>query len=104
MAPYSDLGGQVSPLEDVPGDEQVVPTRKTDWFDNGEWVGLHQHNWPVDDGDNVFINTWNGLNKINFDATNVLTFKPTDEQAAEARFIRAISLISIVRSFRPISC
>ena len=97
--PYSDIGGEVGPLEDVPGDEQVVPTRKTDWFDNGEWVGLHQHNWPVDDGDQKFIGSWNDLNKINFDATNVLTFNPTPEQAAEARFIRALSLYQILDLF-----
>lgn len=97
--PYSDLGGDVSCLEDVPGDEQVVATRKTDWFDNGEWVGLHQHNWPVDDGDQKFINAFNDLNKINFDATNVLTFNPSQEQAAEARFIRAFSLYQILDLF-----
>jgi len=98
-APYVGLADQVAPLEDVSADEQVVPTRKSDWYDNGEWVGLHQHNWPVDDGDNIFINTWNGLNKINFDATNVLTFKPTDEQAAEARFLRALSLYQLLDLF-----
>jgi starch-binding outer membrane protein, SusD/RagB family len=97
--PYSDLAGDVSSLEDVPGDEAVVPTRKTDWYDNGEWVGLHQHNWPVDDGDQKFISAWNDLNKINFDATNVLTFKPTDEQAAEARFIRALALYQLLDLF-----
>ncbi|MEO6963747.1 MAG: RagB/SusD family nutrient uptake outer membrane protein [Puia sp.] len=97
--PYSDIGGDVSPLEDVSGDEQVVPTRATDWDDNGEWRGLHQHNWPVDDGDQKFINNWNDLNKINFDATNVLTFNPTVEQAAEARFLRALSLYQLLDLF-----
>src|SRR5579871_2679280 len=97
--PYSNLGGDVSPLEDVPSDEAAVPTRKTDWFDNGEWVGLHQHNWPVDDGDGVFLSAWNDLNKINFDATNVLTFNPTKEQAAEARFLRALSLYQVLELF-----
>ncbi|MDP4129159.1 MAG: RagB/SusD family nutrient uptake outer membrane protein [Bacteroidota bacterium] len=97
--PYSDIGGDVSPLEDVSGDESVVPTRATDWDDNGEWRGLHQHNWPVDDGDQKFINTWNDLNKINFDATNVLTFNPTVEQAAEARFLRALSLYQLLDLF-----
>ena len=97
--PYSDIGGDVGPLEDVTADEQVVPTRKTDWFDNGEWVGLHQHNWPVDDGDQKFINSFNDLNKINFDATNALSFNLTDEQAAEARFIRALSLYQLLDLF-----
>jgi hypothetical protein len=38
------------------------------------------------------LTVYNNLNKINFDATNVLNFKPTKEQAAEARFIRAYAL------------
>lgn len=94
---YSDLGsGSISPLEDVTGDEQVVPTRASDWDDNGEWRALHQHNWPRNDGDNIFLNMWNSLNKIQFDATNVLTFNPTAEQAAEARFIRAFALYQLL--------
>ncbi|MEP6948969.1 MAG: RagB/SusD family nutrient uptake outer membrane protein [Ginsengibacter sp.] len=97
--PFGQLAGDVSPLEDVSGDEQAVPTRKTDWGDNGAWIALHHHNWPVDDGEQLHINTWNDLNKINFDATNVLTFKPSDEQVAEARFIRAISLYQLLDLF-----
>jgi hypothetical protein len=94
---YSDLGsGGVGSLEDVTGDEQAVPTRAGDWDDNGEWRGLHQHNWPRNDGDNIFINMFNGLNKINFDATNTLTFNPTAEQAAEARFLRAFAVYQLL--------
>ena len=36
------------------------------------------------------------LNKLNFDATNVLAFKPSPEQAAEARFLRAFALYYIL--------
>jgi len=94
---YSDIGsGGVGSLEDVTGDEQAVPTRAGDWDDNGEWRGLHQHKWPRNDGDNIFINMFNGLNKINFDATNTLTFKPTTEQAAEARFLRAFAVYQLL--------
>jgi hypothetical protein len=94
---YTDIGsGSVSPLEDVTGDEQVVPTRQSDWDDNGEWRNLHQHQWPRNDPDNIFLNMFNGLNKINFDATNTLTFQPTPQQAAEARFVRAFSLYQLL--------
>jgi len=96
-AVYADLGsGAISPMEDVTGDEQAVPTRKSDWDDNGEWRALHQHVWPRNDGDNIFLNMWNGLNKIQFDATNVLNFKPTTEQIAEARFVRAFALYQLL--------
>src|SRR5664279_5331133 len=98
-APYSQIANDVSALNDCSGDEQAVPTRKTDWGDNGAWIALHQHNWPVDDGEQLHINTWNDLNKINFDATNVLTFNPSPEQIAEARFIRALSLYQLLDLF-----
>jgi hypothetical protein len=94
---YSDIGsGSISPLEDCTGDEQLVPTRASDWDDNGEWRALHQHNWPRNDPDQIFLNMWNNLNKIQFDATNTLTFNPTPEQTAEARFIRAFALYQLL--------
>jgi hypothetical protein len=98
-APYSNLTGDVSPLAEVSSDIGAIPTRKTDWGDNGAWISFHHHNWPVDDGEQLFINSWNDLNKINFDATNVLTFHPSKEQIAEARFIRAISLYQLLDMF-----
>jgi hypothetical protein len=97
--PFSNLTGDVSPLAEVSSDIGAIPTRKTDWGDNGAWISFHHHNWPVDDGENLFINSWNDLNKINFDATNVFTFKPTVEQGAEARFIRAIALYQLLDMF-----
>ncbi len=92
--PYSDLG-LIFALEEVTGDECLVPTRAGDWDDNGKWRALHQHTWQVD-GVDVILNEFNSLNKINFDATNVLAFTPTTEQAAEARFIRALSLYQLL--------
>jgi len=93
--PYSDPGN-VFALEEVTADECLIPTRAGDWDDNGKWRALHQHNWSVD-GVDIFLNMFNALNKITFDATNVLTpdFKATKEQIAEARFIRAIALYQI---------
>jgi len=87
---YSDLG-RVFALQEVASDETVVPTRGGDWDDNGKWRALHQHTWTADNV-NTFNDEFNGLNKVQFDATNVLNYKPTDEQAAEARFIRAFAL------------
>ena len=50
-------------LAQVSSDETVVPTRGTDWFDNGKWLELHRQTWgpgsatALDD-----INgAWNGL-------------------------------------------
>src|SRR5258708_29408562 len=95
-AAYTDIPGpfvnqdQVFSLEQNVTDETLVPTRGGDWDDNGVWRVLHAHTWNADHGQ--ILSVYNGLNKINFDATNVLQFQPSKEQAAEARFLRALSL------------
>jgi len=91
--PWSDLGN-VFALEEVTTDECVVPTRGGDWDDNGKWRALHQHNWTKD-GVDIFLNMFNALNKIQFDATNVFTFKPDAAQSAQAKFIRALALYQL---------
>lgn len=95
-AAYQDLGGPLTTQGDVfclmenTTDEALVPTRGGDWDDNGVWRVLHSHTWNADHSQ--VLSAFNNLNKINFDATNVLGFNPTKAQAAEARFIRALSL------------
>ena len=95
-AAYNDLAtpfhnqDQVFSLEENTSDESLVPTRGGDWDDNGVWRVLHSHTWNADHGQ--ILSVFNNLNKINFDATNVLGFKPSKSQSAEARFLRALSL------------
>ena len=70
-------------------DELLVPTRGPDWDDNGIWRVLHSHNWTADHG---FIrNLFNNLNGIVYGATEITRFNPTPQQAAEARFLRAMA-------------
>lgn len=100
QAAYNDIGGPftsqdlVFAMQSVTADEAVVPTRGGDWDDNGAWRVLHNHSW--DANHTYFLNVFNSLNKINFDATNVLAFNPSKQQAAEARFIRAFALYNIL--------
>ena len=95
-AAYSDIGGpltaqdQVFSLMENSTDESLVPTRGGDWDDNGVWRVIHNHTWNADHGQVTSV--FNSLNKINFDATNVLGFNPSASQAAEAKFIRALAL------------
>ena len=99
-AAYSDLTGpfgDVGQLINLTGnasDESLVATRAGDWDDNGAWRVMHNHSWNADLGS--ILGTFNSLNKINFDATNVLAFGPTPAQAAEARFLRAYALYNIL--------
>lgn len=96
QAAYTDLGGpftaqdQLFSLEENSSDESLVPTRGGDWDDNGVWRVIHAHTWNANHGQ--ILSVFNGLNKINFDATNVLAFNPSKQQAAEAKFLRALSL------------
>jgi hypothetical protein len=93
---YNDIPGafvgqdEVFSLEENSTDESLVPTRGGDWDDNGVWRVIHNHTWNADHGQ--VLNVFNNLNKINFDATNVLQFSPSKAQAAEARFLRAMAL------------
>jgi hypothetical protein len=93
---YSDLAApfvnqdRVFSLEENTTDESLVPTRGGDWDDNGVWRVMHNHTWNADH--DQILQVFNLLNKLNFDATNVLLFGPTKEQTAEARFLRAFSL------------
>jgi hypothetical protein len=100
QAAYTDIGGPftaqdlVFSLQENSTDESLVPTRGGDWDDNGVWRVVHSHGW--DANHSQVLNVYNALNKINFDATNVLAFSPSAQQAAEARFIRALSLYQLL--------
>jgi len=86
---FVDQAGVFS-LQENSSDESLVVTRGGDWDDNGVWRVVHNHSWDADHSQ--VLNVFNALNKISFDATNVLNFKPNPAQAAEARFIRAYAL------------
>lgn len=75
-------------------DEVMGPTRGPDWDDNGIWRVLHDHTW---DAEHAFLaSTFDELLGIVFSSTNVLNFNPTPQQAAEARFIRAFVMLSVL--------
>src|SRR3954453_13096952 len=85
--PWGNDVGQMVDLEDNASDESLVPSRGGDWEDNGAWRSIHGHTWNADHSH--ILATYNNLNKLNFDATNVLAFKPSALQAPQARFLRA---------------
>jgi len=81
---------QLFSLEENTADNSLVPTRGGDWDDNGVWRVLHNHTWDANHGQ--ILSVFNNLNKLNFDATNVLGFSPTPSQSAQARVLRAFAL------------
>jgi hypothetical protein len=74
-------------------DETIGPTRGPDWDDNGVWRVLHSHSWTAD---HTFLReTFRELLQAQFAASNVLQFNPSAQQAAEARFIRALTIFVV---------
>jgi len=99
---YNDLRGQIQTqeglyaLNEVSSDELLVPTRGTDWGDNGVWRNLHDHNWNPLHRD--VKNTWNSLNQNVYRATLIIDSRSngTPSQVAEAKFLRAFSTFWIM--------
>lgn len=92
---YGDQGNRFALME-VTADAAIVPTRGTDWGDNGQWSSLHQHLWTPE---HVFvINTWNDWNGNQLIASQVLDSRsnPTPGNIGDASFVRAFSMWTIL--------
>jgi len=84
-------------LEDLTTDVAIVPTRGSDWYDNGQWLDLHRQTWtPNSSGELAFVDgAWNdlfsGVAKANL-MIDVVTKAGGTNQAqtvAELRTLRA---------------
>ena len=81
--PFQDQTG-VFCLTDMSSDDCFAPTRGGDWDDNGVWRNLSLHLWdPTNDR---IISNFNNLEQIVFNCTNILTFAPAPDIAAQAKF------------------
>ncbi|HVI46675.1 MAG TPA: RagB/SusD family nutrient uptake outer membrane protein [Chitinophaga sp.] len=90
---YQDFS-QTWGMSEMSTDEALGPTRGKDWDDNGVWRELHEHKWTPDHAH--INNSFKGLLLLQFSATNVLNFRPNPGQEAEARFLRALSIFSVL--------
>ncbi|MEL7270357.1 MAG: RagB/SusD family nutrient uptake outer membrane protein [Bacteroidota bacterium] len=86
-------------LQEVSTDEQLVPTRGTDWGDNGIWRVLHNHTW--DASHQYLLNTWNNFNQSVFRSSEVIDPRSnaSAEQVGQAQFVRAYSMWVIMDLF-----
>jgi len=75
-------------------DEAVGPTRGGDWDDNGIWRSLHAHSWSAEH--DYLSTTFNQLLQVVFLTTNMLQFKPTPQQEAEGRYLRAFVMLNVL--------
>ena len=83
-------------LTEVSTDETFVPTRGTDWGDNGIWRVLHQHTWTP--SHNYVLSVWNQWNQNIFNASEIIDARSnaSAEVVAEAKFLRAFSMFWIM--------
>ncbi|GAA4275608.1 RagB/SusD family nutrient uptake outer membrane protein [Aquimarina mytili] len=84
-------------LNEVTTDELLVPTRGTDWGDNGIWRKLHEHTWDAQHP--YVLNNWNNLNQLVFRASQVIDDRTTNASAtqkADARFVRAYAMFWVM--------
>ncbi|GAA4268840.1 RagB/SusD family nutrient uptake outer membrane protein [Hyunsoonleella aestuarii] len=95
---YNAIRGQIEPqdgyyaLQEVSSDELLIPTRGTDWGDNGIWRVLHTHTWPA--SHQYVLNVWNAFNSDIFLANQIIDSRsnaPADV-LAQAKFLRAYSM------------
>jgi hypothetical protein len=101
ISAYNALGtfqvGDIWHVEEQTSDELIAPTRGPDWDDNGAWRALFSHAW---NGDNPHIaGAYRDLLSAQFAASNVLQFNPSTQQAAEARFIRALTMFFVLDGY-----
>lgn len=93
---WGNTQGNLFALTEATTDELFIPTRGTDWGDNGVWRTLATHNWNAS---HQFNNdTWNFLNSNVYTTNQILHEKTTKTalQTAEARFIRAYNMFWIL--------
>ncbi|MFD2826366.1 RagB/SusD family nutrient uptake outer membrane protein [Leeuwenhoekiella polynyae] len=97
---YNKIGGDfqgqdnIYALNEVTTDELLVPTRGTDWGDNGVWRQLHTHTW---NSAHLFIkNAWNTLNQNIFRASEIIESNPSPAIIAEAKFLRAYNMFFVM--------
>lgn len=98
---FGDQANMYAMLE-VASDELLVPTRGTDWGDNGVWRLLHTHDWDATHP--YILNTWNNLNANGFRLNQLLApeSKASAAQLAEGKFLRAWNSFYIMDFWRQI--
>ena len=94
--PYSNVNSMWA-LQQHTTDETMGPTRGGDWDDGGVWRVLHSHKW---DASHPYIaNVYRNLLRTSFSVTDLLRFNPNAQQAAEARFLRALTSFTILEAW-----
>jgi len=84
-------------LSEITTDEQLVPTRGSDWFDNGRWIEIYRQAWTpnsgsaLDDMNGLWNNMFAGVAKANLmiDVVEKSSSATKALNLAELRVLRA---------------
>ena len=99
---------------EVTTDEVIVPTRGTDWYDNGKWLDLHHMTWTgnspgtLGNVNDAWNQLFNGVARANvvLDAMQNVSFATKPGIVAELRVLRALYYFALQDLFGgvPIVC
>lgn len=81
-------------MQEISSDEAIAPTRGGDWDDNGRHRALHLHTWNADN--DYMSGCFGQLGTTIYQASNVLRNSATQQQGAEARFIRSLAIFDML--------
>lgn len=102
---YNSLNGYIGDqanlfaLSEVTTDALLIPTRGSDWGDNGIWRQLHQHTWTPDHA--YITNVWNQWNELQLTGSEIIDDRSgsSDNVRAHAHFLRALGMYVILDNF-----
>ena len=95
---YNGLNGKIGDqanlfaLSEVTTDAALIPTRGTDWGDNGIWRQLHQHNWTSQH--QFILNVWNQWNETQLQGSQIIDPRSnaSGSDLGQAYFLRALGM------------
>jgi hypothetical protein len=113
-ASLRDLANGYYETSEVSTDEMIVPTRGTDWYDNGKWLDIHRQTWTANSPGTLgnMNDAWNqlfgGVARANvvLDAMQNVNFATKPGIVAELRVLRALYYFNLMDLFGgvPIVC
>ena len=88
-------------MQEYTSDEVVIPTRGTDWADNGVPIAMHQHTWNYDTRDinNGWSFAYGGTAKCNDVLKNIAFYKGEDASAYDASTLAGVAETKALRAF-----
>jgi hypothetical protein len=94
-------------VSEISSDEMIVPTRGSDWFDNGRWLEIQRQTWTanspsgLDDMNRIWVDSFRGITRTNvlLDALDSVAVADEEMIVAELRTLRAFYYYMLLDMF-----